>query len=276
MQNEAPVSGAESEPGRLPGMVRLWDVMRQLRGPGGCPWDREQSLATLKSCLLEECYELLAAMEGEDLEAHAEELGDVLLQVVFQAVIREEQGAFTLDDVAWRLVEKLERRHPHVFGTTAVDNAEAVLRNWEQIKQAERAAAPPAARSALAGVPAALPALLQAQRVQSKASRVGFDWPEAAGPRAKIDEELAELEQAVAAGDQAAMTAEMGDLLFSLVNLCRFLKIDAEEALRGSTGRFSNRFQWIEAALAAGDRQMRDCTLAELDALWERAKAAGC
>lgn len=276
MENKDPERGGGSDsaaPEPLTGVERLRRILARLRGPGGCPWDREQTLATLKPCLIEECYELLDVMDGADCKEHAEELGDVLLQVLFQTQIREERGEFSLEDVANRLADKLVRRHPHVFGNTRVDGTEAVLRNWEQIKKGEKSAAADAApRSALAGVPAALPALLRAQRVQAKAARVGFDWPDEQGPRGKIEEELAELEAAIAAGDPQAMASEMGDLLFSLVNLCRFLKIDAETALRTCTARFSRRFQLIERKLHESGRNMSTCNLEELDILWEAAK----
>jgi len=255
----------------LSGVKRLYEVMKRLRAPGGCPWDREQTLKTLKPCLLEETYELLDAMGSPDPATHADELGDVLLQVALQAHIREEAGDFSLDDVAYRLCDKLVRRHPHVFGDTAVSGTHEVLRNWESIKRVEKGdkAAP---RSVLAGVPAALPALLRAQRVQAKASRAGFDWPDREGPRRKIAEELGELEAAVAAGDRAAMQAEMGDLLFTLVNYCRFLELNAEEALRGTVERFSRRVRAIERRLDAAGRHLHDCGPEELDNLWEAVK----
>ena len=194
--------------------------------------------------------------------------------MLFQAQLREERGDFTLDAVARRLAAKLIRRHPHVFGETQVNGTADVLRNWEAIKKGERTGngEPAALRSALAGVPAALPALLRAQRVQAKASRVGFDWPDSAGPRQKIAEELAELEAAVAAQDHQAVADEMGDLLFSVVNLCRFLKVDAETALRDCTARFSARFQAIERRLQAEGRDLRACTPEELDRHWEAVK----
>jgi MazG family protein len=243
----------------------------RLRAEGGCPWDREQTLETLKPFLLEEVYELLEALDAADPAAHAEELGDVLLQVVFQAQVRAEAGIFTLDDVAHRVSDKLIRRHPHVFGDTVAPDSAAVLRNWERIKRRERseAAAP---RSALAGVPASLPALLRAQHVQTRAARVGFDWPDAAGASAKIDEELAELRRAAAVADREAVRHEAGDLLFSVVNLCRFLRIDAEDALRLTVDRFQRRFREVEERVAAEGRELRACTPAELDAHWEAVK----
>ena len=264
-----------SDPARAPGdgVTRLRAIMARLRGPGGCPWDREQNLHTLKPHLLEETYELLETMDGEDLAAHAEELGDLLLQVVFQARIREEQGQFSLDDVAHGLADKLVRRHPHVFGDVQVDGSAAVLRNWEAIKRTEKKPAANGPRSALDGVPVALPALARAQRMQSKASRCGFDWPDVAGVEAKLVEELAELEAARKTGQAAEIQHEVGDLLFSVVNLCRFLQVDAEDALQAASGRFAARFREVERRAVADGRDMRNCTLAELDVYWEAAKA---
>jgi MazG family protein len=253
-------------------MARLEAIMARLRGPDGCPWDREQNLQSLKPHLLEETYELLETMDGADQAAHAEELGDLLLQVVFQARIQEEQGAFTLDDVAHNLADKLVRRHPHVFGDVQVDGSAAVLRNWEAIKRTEKKSATEGARSALEGVPRSLPALARAQRMQSKASRVGFDWSDVSGVEAKLAEELAELAEARAAGDAAAVRHELGDLLFSVVNLARFLQVDAEESLQASSNRFAGRFREVERRAAADGRDMRACTLAELDVYWNAAK----
>jgi MazG family protein len=257
------------------GVARVTAILRRLRGPGGCPWDREQTIQTLKTHLLEETYELLEAMDGADAAAHAEELGDLLLQVVFQAGIREEQGAFTLDDVAHGLADKLVRRHPHVFGEVQVDGSAAVLRNWEAIKKQEKQAGAGRPRSALDGVPAALPALARAQRMQAKASRCGFDWPDVAGVEAKLTEELAELEGARKSGKAEAVRHEIGDLLFTVVNLCRFLQVDAEDALQSAANRFARRFREVERRASADGRDLRQCTLAELDAYWDAAKAAG-
>ncbi|HHU16583.1 MAG: nucleoside triphosphate pyrophosphohydrolase [Kiritimatiellae bacterium] len=254
----------------LSGLRRLYETMKRLRAPGGCPWDREQTLQTLKPCLLEETYELLEAMEGDNLALHIEELGDVLLQVVFQCAIREEEGHFTLDDVAATLVDKLVRRHPHVFGDAQVSTSGQVLRNWEAIKQTEKDKPPD--RSAIDGVPATLPALLKAQRVQSKASRMGFDWQDSSGAIGKIDEELGELKQAIASGTSEQVADEMGDLLFSIVNTCRFLKVDAESALEGTTRKFSRRFREVERRVREQGRSLKDCTLAELDTIWDEVK----
>lgn len=251
-------------------MDRLRWVLKALRAPDGCPWDREQTLASIQPCLQEECYELLSAMVGDDLANHREELGDVLLQVLFQADIREERGEFTFDDVVNTLADKLIRRHPHVFGEVDAKDTEAVLRNWERIKQTEHKA--PKA-SALDGVPAALPALLKAQRTQHKAAKVGFDWKDAAGPDAKLDEEIAELRAAIRGGDAVAVEEEYGDVLFSLVNLARHLHVDAESALRAATEKFARRFRAVEARVKAEGKEMKALSLAELDAVWDAVKA---
>ncbi len=254
---------------------RLCAIVSRLRAPGGCPWDREQTLDSLKPCLVEESYELLDVMAGDNAAGHREELGDVLLQVVFQSLIREERGEFAIADVLNGVSDKLVRRHPHVFGDVAVKGTDDVLRNWEKIKKGEKKDEGGAPRSAIAGVPASLPSLLRAQRVQAKAARVGFDWPDKDGPKAKISEELGELEEAARSGDAAKIEDEMGDVLFSIVNLCRFLKVDAEMALRGAVEKFSRRFQAVERATQAAGVDMRNCSLAELDRYWDEAKAGG-
>lgn len=251
-------------------MAKLRWVLKALRAPDGCPWDREQTLQSIQPCLQEECYELLSAMVGEDLANHREELGDVLLQVLFQCDIREDQGAFTFDEVVGELTEKLIRRHPHVFGNVDAKDTEAVLRNWERIKQGEHKA--PKA-SALDGVPEALPALLKAQRTQHKAAKVGFDWQDAEGPEAKIVEELSELKAAVAEGKPEAVAEEYGDVLFSMVNLARHIGVDAESALRAATAKFAKRFRAVEARVKASGKEMKAMSLAELDAVWDAVKA---
>ncbi len=253
------------------GIARLLDVMRTLRAPGGCAWDREQKLADLKMCLLEETYELLEAMTGDDLPHHQEELGDVLLQVVFQCQIREEEGAFDFDQVAGRLADKLIRRHPHVFGDADATTPDAVLKQWESLKKKEKGDG--TERSALAGIPKHLPALLRAQRIQGKASNSGFDWPDRSGPESKIREELDELAAAIEQGDKAEITHEVGDLFFSIVNVCRFLGVDAEDALQAANARFSNRFTFVEEAIRREGKVMRECPLDELDRHWDEAKA---
>ena len=260
----------------MTGIERLHAIMTRLRDPeAGCPWDRVQTLETLKPCVLEETYELLAAMDRpEDRANHVEELGDVLLQVMFQCVMAEQEGRFTFDDVANAISDKLVRRHPHVFGDVDAKTPEAVLKNWEQIKQQEHKKE--SRHSALDGVPAALPALLKAQRTQEKAARVGFDWPDKEGPRAKIAEEIRELDDAAAASADTALDPrvkeELGDLLFSVANLARHLKADAESALELSTAKFARRFRGVEAAAKAKGADLKSMTLEEMDALWNDVK----
>ena len=257
---------------------RLHEIMKRLRDPEtGCPWDRQQTLSSLKPCVLEETYELLAAMDRPDDTAnHIEELGDVLLQVMFQAVMAEEEGRFTFDDVAEAICDKLVRRHPHVFGDVVADDAAAVLKNWEQIKQTEHAREE--RRSALDGVPAALPALIKAQRTQEKAARVGFDWKDAEGPLAKIEEELSELKAEISArssdapADSEKVKEELGDLVFSVCNLARHLKVDCESATEGTTRKFARRFRAVESAAAERGRNLKDMTLTEMDEIWDEVK----
>ena len=260
----------------MTGIERLHDIMAGLRDPEtGCPWDRVQTLETLKPCVLEEAYELISAMSRpEDRDNHVEELGDVLLQVMFQCVMAEEKGEFSFDDVANAISDKLVRRHPHVFGDAVAKDPAAVLRNWEQIKQQEHRKE--LRHSALDGVPADLPALLKAQRTQEKAARVGFDWKDAKGPIAKIREELSELEAAIDASQDTsldmAVKDELGDLAFAVANLARHLKADAESALDNATRKFSRRFRAVEAGAKAQGRSLKDMTLGEMDALWDEAK----
>ena len=250
--------------------------MVRLRDPEtGCPWDRVQTLSTLKPCVLEETYELLAAMDRPDDQSnYVEELGDVLLQVMFQCVMAEQEGRFTFDDVANASADKLVRRHPHVFGDVVAKDPATVLKNWEQIKQQEHRKE--ARHSALDGVPPTLPALLKAQRSQEKAARVGFDWKDAKGPLAKIREELAELEEAVAASDDTALDPhvkeELGDLLFSVTNLARHLKADSESALEGATAKFARRFRAVESGAKEAGRDLKGMSLAEMETLWDAAK----
>lgn len=330
--------------------VELVRVMARLRGEGGCPWDRQQTPASLKPYILEEAYELLEAIDGLGSAASGgqstgtapgggsarshekqggdrdqattrvparsrgpqaagrpgreqrapdqrespgmagpdagapspaaithfrEELGDLLLQVVFQAEIAAERGWFTIGEVAAAIADKLIRRHPHVFGDRSVSGAREALANWEAIKLAERqAASARGTASALAGVPRELPALLRAQRLTEKAARVGFDWPDLTSVLAKVDEERGELAEAIAAGDRGRIADEFGDLLFALVNLGRFLGCSAEETLRAAIGRFVTRFEAMERSLAAEGRPITSADPAELDRLWEAAKAA--
>jgi len=264
---------------------KLIDLMAALRVPNGCLWDRKQTHESLKPYLLEEAYEVLETIDHQDHIKLREELGDVLLQVIFHSQIAAEAGTFTIDEVVEQLSTKLIRRHPHVFGndnTTAKPaNGEQVLSQWEEIKKAERQAAG-GPQSALDGVPKALPALLRAYQVQARASRVGFDWShDAVGLEEvfkKITEEIGELRDALAQSQTNPSTStddiagELGDLLFSLVNLARFIKVNPEDALRQSTNRFVERFALVESQAADQHRALTDMTLAEMDALWEAAK----
>ncbi len=258
----------------LTGIERLHRIMTKLRAPDGCPWDRVQTLDTLKPCVLEETYELLAAMDHpEDKANHIEELGDVLLQVMFQCVMAEQEGRFSFDDVANAISDKLVRRHPHVFGNVDAKDAATVLKNWEQIKQQEHKKE--SRHSALDGVPQALPALLKAQRTAEKASRVGFDWKDASGVIAKVREEIDELEEAVNENHSPQhIKEELGDVLFAVTNYARHIKVDSESALEGTTNKFARRFRAVEAAVKESGRNLKDCTLEEMDAIWDEVKKA--
>ena len=247
----------------------LISIMKRLRGPGGCPWDAEQTHESLTRYLLEETYEVIEAIESKSTEHLKEELGDLLLQPVFHAAIAEEAGTFTINDVIRTLCEKLVRRHPHVFGDMRIADSAAQIENWEQIKKTEKGAE---RSSALSGVPPHLPALLKAQKITEKAARVGFDWEHVDQVMAKVMEELHEFEEAMSAGDNEHMEAELGDLLFAIVNLGRFLSINPEEALRKTITRFQKRFQYVEDSLHAQGRQMNTTPLADMDRLWEEAK----
>ncbi|HTT71175.1 MAG TPA: nucleoside triphosphate pyrophosphohydrolase [Anaeromyxobacteraceae bacterium] len=251
---------------------RLLAIMARLRGPGGCPWDREQTLASLRPYVLEETYEVLEAIDAGDPREHCEELGDLLLQIVFQAELAKEKGQFAFADVAEAISNKLVSRHPHVFGDADVKDAEGVLRQWAALKRKEKAAKG-GGKSVLEGVPREMPALARADRLTEKASRIGFDWKEAQGAREKVAEELEELDQAVASGDRGAIEHEMGDVLFALANLARKLEVPPEEALRRAIGRFVARFGHIERGLAEAGVPHGEATLEEMEQLWSEAKA---
>lgn len=251
---------------------RLLGIMHRLRAPGGCPWDREQTLATLRPYVLEETYEVLEAIDASDVAAHREELGDLLLQIVFQAELRQEAGAFEFADVADAISDKLVSRHPHVFGDGQVKDAEGVLKQWAALKREEKRRKG-GGKSVLEGVPREMPALARADRLTEKASRIGFDWPDAAGARAKVAEELAELDAAVASGDRGEIEHELGDLLFAVANFARKLGVAPEEALRATVGRFTARFTHVEEALERRGVPHGGATLAEMDLLWDEAKA---
>jgi len=256
-------------------LAKLVEVMAQLRSDQGCPWDREQTHESLKQFLLEESYEVLDAVDAGDDEELCKELGDVLLQVVFHAQIADEESRFNIDDVCRAIVDKLVHRHPHVFGDVEVDNADDVVTNWERIKRAERSGETPA--SVLDGVPRLLPALLRAQRVQEKASRVGFDWTQILGPLEKVSEEFEELRRewdppTGSPESRARCADELGDLLFALVNVARFQKLSPEDALRQAVDKFERRFRAMEESLRARGRMLEECSLDEMDQLWERVK----
>jgi MazG family protein len=251
---------------------RLLGIMERLRGPDGCPWDREQTLRTLRPYVLEETYEVLEAIDGGDVREHCEELGDLLLQIVFQAQLMKEQGAFDFADVAEAISNKLVSRHPHVFGDSVVKDAEGVLKQWAALKREEKRAKG-GGHSVLEGVPREMPALARADRLTEKASRIGFDWPDAAGARAKVEEELGEVDEAMKGGDPLALEHEVGDLLFAVSNLARKLGIAPEEALRGALNRFVSRFGHVERELERRGVPHAGATLAEMDALWDEAKS---
>ncbi len=253
-------------------LERLLGIMERLRGPDGCPWDREQTLASLRPYVLEETYEVLEAMDSGDDRAHCEELGDLLLQIVCQAQLAKEERTFDFADVAEAISNKLVSRHPHVFGDAQVKDAEGVLRQWSALKREEKKAKG-GGESVLEGVPREMPALARADRLTEKASRVGFDWPDAGGARAKLAEELGELDRALEAGDADALEHELGDVLFAAANLGRKLGIPPEEALRGAVSRFIARFGHVVRVLARRRVPHGVATLAQMDALWDEAKA---
>jgi len=250
----------------------LLSLMSRLRGEGGCPWDREQTRSSLTPYLIEESYEAVQALDEGDTDHMVEELGDVLFQVVFHCQVAQESGEFTMAEVLQRVSDKMTRRHPHVFGTAHVASAQAALNQWEAIKRAE-GGVNGTSRSALDGVPRSLPALLRAQRLQAKAGRVGFDWPSWREAWSKVREEVAEVDGAMAGADATHVRAELGDLLFSLVNVSRLLDVDAEGALRDAADTFARRFKEVEAAMTAEGRKLDDASPEELDLAWEAAKA---
>lgn len=269
----APLPLEEQSGQTYPSLVRL---MQRLLAEDGCPWDREQDFASLRQYVLEEACEVIDAIDDGDRELLAEELGDLTLQVVFLSELARHERAFGPDDVFRGLVEKLVRRHPHVFGDQHAKDSREVLQSWEAIKLEEKASRP-----LLAGVPRSLPALQRAQKVSAKVSRVGFDWPSPLGSRAKVDEELRELDEVIATGDRGRIEAELGDVFFALVNLARHAGVDAEAALRGTTERFTRRFSVVERRVVqehggwpkgTKGQSKEPIPLSELDGYWEEAK----
>ena len=250
---------------------KLLSIMAQLRSEEGCPWDRQQTMESLKPFVIEEAYEVIEAIDSGNRSRVCEELGDLLLQIVFLSQIGSEEGTFRFDDVARAINEKMLRRHPHVFGEERADNTEEVLHRWEQIKQKEKKGEE--RRSILAGIPQAMPSLLKAHRLQDRAARVGFDWEHLSQVMEKVEEELEEFKTALEEKDSEQIEWELGDLLFAMVNLSRFIKISPEDALRKTISRFIGRFQHIEEHAARQGVELHTLTLEEMDRLWEEAKA---
>ncbi|RME68296.1 MAG: nucleoside triphosphate pyrophosphohydrolase [Nitrospirae bacterium] len=252
------------------GFERLLKIMEQLRSEDGCPWDRAQTHETLKSYLIEEAYEVLEALDRKDPEKIKEELGDLLFQIVFHAQIAREEGVFSMEDVLEKINQKMVSRHPHVFGQDRVNTKEEVLERWDEHKKREGKLKD----SLMEGLPRALPALLKALRAQERAERVGFDWDDTEGIFEKIKEETEELRQAIKANDHEAVFSEIGDLLFSIVNLSRHLKVNPEEALRRATDRFIERFRAMELLARDKGLSLQEMSLQEMDKLWEEVKTA--
>lgn len=249
----------------------LLAIMKALRAPDGCPWDREQTHRSIRADLIEETYELAEALDAEDDAAMIEELGDVLLQVVFHAEIASGDGRFTYDDIVDGVCQKLITRHPHVFGDAVAEDAAAVLKTWDAVKRQTKGTTEQS--TLLRNLPRSLPALMRAAKVQNRAKRVGFDWPSIDGALEALDNETVELKEAIASGDTAAIDEEFGDLLFSAVNVSRFLHVDAELSLTAATDKFIRRFSRVEELAAERGIDMTAASLAELDALWDVAKS---
>ena len=272
MYNVLAIPGSLMADSTGPLFEALLSLMGRLRAEGGCPWDREQTRASLKPYLIEEAYEVLQAIDEDDTGHLTEELGDLLFQVVFHSQVAAEAGEFTMSDVLDRLIEKMTRRHPHVFGDQAVADAQDALRQWERIKRDEGGRAGES-RSALDGVPPSLPALLRAQRLQTKAGRVGFDWPTWRQAWDKVREEVAEMDEALDLADGERIRHELGDVLFSVVNVARLLNVDAEDCLRQAADKFTRRFNEVETDMKARGRTVSDASAEELDQAWETVKA---
>ena len=251
---------------------QLVAIMARLRAPDGCPWDREQTFDTIKPFTLEETYEVLDAIDQRDWPGLSEELGDFLLQAVFFAQMASEQGLFSIDDSLDAINQKLVRRHPHIFGEKSAGNAGEVLKIWGEVKAAEKKAKGKPEETLLGGVPRSLPALMEAQQIASKAAGVGFDWENPDQVIDKLHEELAEFDEARRNQGQAELEDELGDMLFVLVNLARFVKVDPEQALRRTNAKFRSRFGYIERKLAERGQKLQDSNIQEMEALWQEAK----
>ncbi len=250
--------------------IQLLEIVEKLHGPQGCPWDQEQNHKSLRPYVIEEAYEVVHAIDTENMEHLKEELGDLLLQVLFHSILARKENKFDLADVMEGIAKKLIHRHPHVFSNVPVKDSAEVIKNWEQIKNEEKK--PRSHSSLLSEIPFSFPALLKAYKLGKKASQVGFDWPELKGVFEKIKEEIKELEISIESKNEKAVREEMGDLLFSLANLSRFLKVNPEEALRQTNEKFIQRFQFIEVALQKDNKSFKDATLEQLNSLWNEAK----
>jgi ATP diphosphatase len=272
MTDASKADKADNDPS-LGDIAELLAIMRRLRDPlRGCPWDLEQNFSSIAPYTIEEAYEVASAIEAADYAALKDELGDLLLQVVFHAQMANEQGLFAFAGVVRGICDKMIRRHPHVFASGAATTPSAVTLAWDEIKRRERANKPTKPDSLLDDVPSALPALMRAVKLQNRAAQVGFDWPSAVTVTEKIAEESRELAEAAASGDTAHVMEEFGDLLFAMANLARHLKLDPEDALRAANAKFVRRFKAIEAGLAAKGRTLEEASLEEMEALWQDAK----
>jgi len=260
---------------------KLVEIMARLRGPDGCPWDKQQDFNSLKPMLVEEVYEVLEAVDNKDFDGLSEELGDLLLHVVFHAHLGKEAGQFDINTVIDKISDKLVRRHPHVFGTESASTAEEVIKNWEAIKAQEKAEKlknrTPEQRSLLEGIPSKLPAIHEAHQISSRAARVGFDWPDIEGIFEKLQEEVSELREVIAdTGDEnqrERLEDEIGDMLFVIVNIARYVKIDSESALKRANRKFKARFRYMESELAKQGKSLEHTPLEEMEALWQKAKS---
>ena len=249
-------------------LYKLAEISARLRAKDGCPWDIEQSNESLKPYLIEEAYEVYDAIDNKNDKNLKEELGDLLYLIFSHTQIKKEDEIFDIDDVAAGVIEKLIRRHPHVFGEESIKNSEEVSDRWEQIKKSEK----PKEESILDGVPKNLPSLLKAYRIQEKVSRIGFEWEKVSGAIEKLDEEIAELKEALEKNNKDMIVEEAGDMLFSIVNILRYIKVNPEEALNVTTKKFTKRFKYIEKSVSKSGKNMEDMTLKELDLLWEESK----
>ena len=260
---------------------KLVEIMATLRGPDGCPWDKQQDFNSLKPMLVEEVYEVLEAVENNDSEGLSEELGDLLLHVVFHAQLGKETGQFDIDTVIGKISDKLVRRHPHVFGSETASTPEEVIKNWEAIKAQEKAEKlknrTAEQRSLLEGIPSKLPAIHEAHQISSRAARVGFDWPDVNGIFDKLQEEVRELKEVISSSGSEEkrdrLEDEIGDMLFVIVNIARYLKIDSESALKRANRKFKSRFQFMEKELAGQGKTLDQTSLDEMEALWQKAKS---